>query len=707
MFKGNPDSGGATPGARRAGQWPYAAAVILGASLLFLVQPLIARIILPWFGGASSVWSAALLFFQSCVLAGYAYAHWLTKALAPRRQFIVHAGLLVLSCALLPILPAESWRPTSADDPTLRILALLTASVGLQALVLCSTSPLLHVWYMRRTGSDAPWFLFALSNAGSMLALLAFPFLLEPQFDVRTLALGWSAAYVVYAVITFAAAWASRSGPDATTTAFAPAGDHAPGIARMTLWVALAACASALLMSVSVHLSTNVAPIPLLWVAPLALYLLTFVLTFGSDRFYRRTSFFPWLAAAIGGMAYLHANAYANLHIQYVIPLYLAGLFLCCLACHGELVHLRPAPRYLTRFYLLIALGGALGGFFVAIIAPAAFDTYLETPLLLIAVGALGAALQWRRRGSRRTLLPVRLALIAGVGALVASTALTEIAARREHLLLTRNFYGVLRVRDELTDSTLASRNLVHGTISHGSQFLQEAYRNTPGSYFSLRSGVGRTLQRLHDDGPVRYGVIGLGAGVLASYARQGDYVRLYEINPEVLDAASRYFTFLSDAKQRGADVEVLLGDGRLVLERQPRQQLDLLVVDAFSSDAIPTHLLTEEAVRLYFEHLRSDGVLAMQISNRYLDLTPVIARAAERVGRQAVIVRNPSDGVSNASVWALITSRNDLYAHEAFRDARMSPATAAPAFAGWTDQYSSLWPVLSLRAGSGNPPPE
>jgi SAM-dependent methyltransferase len=699
MINGNPES-------RRALAL-YAAAVILGACLLFLVQPLIARIILPWFGGASSVWSAALLFFQFAVLAGYAYAHWLTNALPARAQLIVHAALLVLSCLVLPILPAESWRTTSADDPTLRILALLGATVGLPALVLCSTSPLLSVWYLRRVGGEAPWFLFALSNLGSMLALISFPFLLEPRFDVRTLALGWSAAYVVYAAMTLASAWIGSVGPHAAASVAATAGERPPGVARMLLWVALAGCAAGLLTSVSVHLSTNVAPIPLLWVAPLALYLLTFVLTFGAEGFYRRTAFFPWLAAAIGAMAWLHANSYANLHIQYVIPLYLAALFACCLACHGELVHLRPAPSYLTRFYLLVALGGVLGGLFVAVIAPAVFDTYLETPLLLITVAALGAALQWRRRGSRRTLLPVRLALIAGITALLVSTALTELSARSEHLLLRRNFYGVLRVRDDLTDSALASRHLIHGTISHGSQFLQEPHRRTPGSYFALRSGVGRTLQVLQETGPVRYGVVGLGAGVLASYARPGDYLRLYEINPDVLEIAARYFTFLADAKARGADVDVLLGDGRLVLERQPRQQFDLLVVDAFSSDAIPTHLLTQEAVRLYFEHLKPDGVLAIQISNRYLDLTPVIARAAEHVDRQAVIVRNASDGISNASVWALITTREDLFGREAFRDARMIPASAEPGFAGWTDQYSSLWPVLNLRAGSGDPPPE
>jgi hypothetical protein len=292
--------------------------------------------------------------------------------------------------------------------------------------------------------------------------------------------------------------------------------------------------------------------------------------------------------------------------------------------------------------------------------------------------------------------------MLAGLSALALYLTRAEIATRSGHLLVSRNFYGVLRVRDELVGLELANRNLIHGTISHGSQFLSARYRDVPGSYFSTRSGVGRTLRALQAQGPVRYGVVGLGAGVLSSYARKGDYLRIYEINPDVVRIAREYFTFLARAEEAGADLEVLLGDGRLLLERQAPQNFDLLVVDAFSSDAIPTHLLTNEAVELYFERLKPEGVLAIQISNRYLDLTPVCARAAQHVGRTARVLRTASDGASSASVWVLITSNDELLRRREFIDARLQTAKLDAAFKGWTDEYSSLWGVLNFHGGSG-----
>jgi hypothetical protein len=563
--------------------------------------------------------------------------------------------------------------------------------------MLCATSPLLQVWYMRRTRGEVPYWLFALSNLGSMLALLSFPFFLEPMFDTRVLAFGWSGLFVAFAALSVWATWMSRTERAQAGVMLAEQREGAPSFVQLALWVLLAGCASAMLVTVSAHLSTNVAPIPLLWTAPLALYLLTFVLAFGSTRFYSRTRTFPWLAAALGCLTYVYTQDDSNLHIRYMIPLYLVGLFICCMACHGELVHRRPSARFLTRFYLLIALGGALGGLFVAVIAPKLFDTHVELPGLLVLIAALFAALQWRRRGSRRTLRPVRFALLAGIVALAGYLSLAETSTRAGNLLVLRNFYGVLRVRDDLIGMDLAQRRLLHGTIDHGAQFLSARYRNVPGSYFSASSGVGRALQALQAQGPIRYGVIGLGAGVLAGYARHEDYLRIYEINPDVLAIAEQYFSFLRRAREAGADVEVLLGDGRLTLERQARQNFDLLVVDAFSSDAVPTHLLTKEAIRLYFEHLKPDGVLAMQISNRYLDLTPVCFRAAEHVGRSATVLRMASDGMFNGSVWVLITSNKDLLQRPQFAGADMQPAYAAADFVGWTDQYSSLRPVLHL----------
>ena len=676
----------------------YSATVILSACLLFLVQPLIAKIILPWFGGASAVWSAALVFFQACVLGGYSYAHWLTNSIKPRTQRLLHGAVLIAACAFMPILPAESWRPDGNGDPALQILLLLTATVGLPTLLLSSTSPLLQVWFMRRTGSGAPYWLFALSNAGSLVALLSFPLLLEPAFSARTLAFGWSGLFVVFAALCIGVAWLSREELAVTPTDVSTASEPAPALGQMMLWVLLSAAASGLLVAVSANLSTNVAPIPLLWVVPLALYLLTFILAFGTHRVYHPSRFFPLLALAIGCIAFLYTQSIENWPIRFVIPLYLGCLFVICLACHGELVLRRPAARYLSRFYLLISLGGVLGGAFVALGAPNWFNTNLEFPLLLLLIAELFVFLQWFRRGSSRTLWLVRIAMIGGVVTLAQQLWVDEIKMRRDSVLVRRNFYGVLAVQDDPVSEQLARRYLVHGTISHGYQYLNEPFRPMPASYFSPHSGVGLALSALRgEQRPLRFGVVGLGVGVLSSYVRNRDYARFYEINPEVVRIADEDFTFLPSARRSGADFAVLMGDARLTLERQAPQQLDLLAIDAFSSDAIPTHLLTQEAFELYFKHLRPDGVLAVHISNRYIDLVPVCARAAEHVGREAKVVRSVSDGMFDSSIWVLITSNQALLAQPQFQTASVYTAQADAAFVGWTDQYSSVWPLLNL----------
>jgi SAM-dependent methyltransferase len=689
----------------------------VSACLLFLVQPLIAKIIFPWFGGTSAVWTAALVFFQVCLLCGYSYAHWLTTHVQPRRQWIIHGALLIVGCALMPILPSAAWQPPgasmgasmgapmSASDPTTRILLLLTATVGLPTVLLSSTSPLLQVWYMRRTGGEVPYWLFALSNFGSLAALLSFPLLLEPAFSSNTLAIGWSVVFVAFAALCICVAWMSRGDTQQRDAVVPGPGGPAPGWLQMALWILFSACGSGLLVAASTQLSTNVAPIPLLWVVPLGLYLLTFILNFSNRRCYHRAAFFPWVAAALGGMAWLYTHSDTNQSIQYVIPLYLACLFIVCMACHGELVHRSPAAPFLTRFYLLIALGGALGGIFVGVIAPLLFDTYLELPLLLILIAEVMVVLQWRRRGSNRMLWPVRLAMVAAVLMLAGSVLFAEMRTHDENLLVSRNFYGVLRVRDYV-DQHRARRSLIHGTIGHGYQFSGETARDVAGSYYSATSGVGRALQARETQGTVRLGVIGLGAGVLTSYARQGDYLRVYEINPDVVSIANEYFSFLSRARERGADVAVLIGDARLTLERQERQNFDVLVVDAFSSDAIPIHLLTNEAIELYFSHLKPDGVLAVHVSNRYLDLTPVCLRAAEHVNRSALLLRSPADQISDASDWVLITSNHELLSHPRFDGMHLQPVHADAAFKGWTDQYSSVWPILSLgRKAVGKSP--
>lgn len=636
-----------------------------------------------------------MLFFQACVFGGYAYAHAIVRA-SPRTQAIVHTLLLAASCALLPILPTDEWKPTGDANPTLQILLLLTATVGLPAFMLAATSPLFQVWRMRRTGSEPPYWLYSLSNFGSLVALLGFPLLLEPLFEAPRLAILWSIAFGVFAVASILAGWmsvnsAATPGERADLQAQSP-----PTAVQMTLWLSFSACGSALLVAVSAHLSVNVAPIPLLWVVPLALYLLTFILNFGSLRVYNRATFFPWLAAALGCMTYLYMKVDTNLHIRYVIPLYLISLFVICMACHGELVHRRPAPRYLTRFYLLIALGGVMGGAFVAVLAPLLFDSYWELPIVLIAVATLAVIVQWWRRGTAMRRWLVRAAMVAGVAALATFLVLTEVSFREGYLLVERNFYGVLRLREYDVGDEFERRTLFHGTISHGYQYQSEPYRDLAASYYSTNSGVARAILATHARGqPVRMGVVGLGAGVLASYARSGDAMTIYEINPAVVRIAHEYFDFVPRARERGADVDIVLGDARLSMERQPPQQFDIIAVDAFSSDAIPMHLLTLEAVELYARHLKPDGVIAIHISNRYLDLRPVCARAAEHLGRAAFVVDESSDLMAHATTWVLITSNLDLLQQGSFEGARLDAAIAPQNFKAWTDGYSNLLAVL------------
>jgi hypothetical protein len=678
----------------------YATTIFLSAFLLFQVQPLIAKIILPWFGGSAAVWSAALMFFQLLLLGGYAYAHGLIRYLKPRAQMAVHVTLLAISCALLPILPSPAWKPSAAGDPTFRILALLTATVGLPYFLLSTTSPLLQAWYVRRSSRAMPYRLFALSNFGSMLALVSFPFLFEPHLTSRQQAYAWSGAYILFVLLCATAAWMGRGegAAPAETARAAPAAP--PSLAQLLLWVSLAACASTLLIAVTTHLTQNVAPIPLLWVIPLALYLASFILAFESDRVYRRWIFLPWLAPMLALMAYLVYSSSGNAPITLMIPAFAFGLFICCMVCHGELSHRKPAVRYLTLFYLMVSLGGALGGVFVALVAPRVFHSYLELPIGLVACAVLAAFVLWNVQMPKIGARPLRIALVIGVAVLAGSLAREESLSSAGYRLLARNFYGVLRVRDDAR-GVFPARVLLHGTITHGAQLLDEGLRYRATTYYGPDSGVGRALRALQARGPIRVGLIGLGAGVLSNYGRPGDVYRIYEINPLVERIAQTEFTFYAHSP---ADKRILLGDARLVLERQDAQQFDLLVVDAFSSDAIPVHLLTHEALALYFRHLRPDGVLALHVTNRYLDLVPVCARGARDFGRAAMVVEDQGDeaGYLSSSTYCLIASNPAWFQSASFATADIMPAVAPPGFRPWTDDYSNI--VQILRVG-GNPP--
>jgi len=637
------------------------------------------------------------------LLAGYAYAHVSIRFLKPRVQMLVHVVLLLGSCALLPILPNPVWRPSQAGDPTARILLLLTATIGLPYFLLSSTSPLLQAWLVRRTGSKVPYRLFALSNFGSMLALVSFPFLVEPTLATRQQAFWWSGGYIVFALLCAFTAWASRaaSAENPNQVAAEPEYGERPSAWQLLFWVLLASCASVLLVSVTNHMSQNVAPIPLLWVLPLALYLLTFIFAFESDRIYQRWIFIPLLAPALAGMAYMIYAEDGNFNIKYAIPGFAAGLFICCLFCHGELARRRPAPRHLTLFYLMVSLGGALGGIFVALIAPRVFRIYWELPLGMIACGILAMIAVWSLRLPKLGAWPLRAFILVAVAVLAGYFVRQERRLSKNLVLQARNFYGPLEVRDDLPTEDYAQRTLLHGTIDHGSQLLDPVLRYVTTSYYAKRSGVGRAMSALQAKGPIRAGVIGLGAGVLSNYGRKGDYFRIYEINPLIQRIAQTLFTFYPHSP---ADKAILMGDARLTLERQLAnegpQNYDILAVDAFSSDAIPVHLLTREAIQLYFRHLKPEGVLALHISNRYLDLKPVCEGGAAAVGREAWVVDDEGDEASylSSSTWVLVTSDLSLYQGKFFKDATISQFHAKKGFRPWTDDYSNLFQILDVK---------
>ncbi|MGH9558654.1 MAG: spermidine synthase, partial [Bryobacteraceae bacterium] len=576
------------------------------------------------------------------------------------------------------------------------ILLLLGATIGLPYFLLSSTSPLLQAWYVRRSGSGMPYRLFALSNFGSMLALITFPFIVEPRLTSREQAYIWSGAYVAFALVCIYAGWRSRFGKNIAAPGMAEKAGPRPPADELALWVALAACASTLLVAITNHLSQNVAPIPLLWVVPLALYLATFIVAFESDNIYRRWIFLPLLVPALGGMAYMLWANEGNLNIKFVIPGFAAGLFLCCMVCHGELARRKPAPAHLTLFYLMVSLGGAIGGIFVALIAPRVFRSFLELQIGMIACALLAAAVLWNVKMKNLGAWPVRAVTIAGCLALTGYLARSQYKDNKGYRLAERNFYGVLHVRDNKLGSGLPDRVLLYGTINHGEEVMTDQLRYAPISYYGPESGIGRAMRVLQDRGPVRAGVIGLGAGVLSTYGRAADRFRIYEINPLIENIAQTQFGYYPHSS---ADKRIMMGDARLTLERQESQQFDMLAVDAFSSDAIPIHLLTREALELYFRHLKPDGILALHVSNRYLDLVPVCARGAQDLGKAAMVVEDDGGAADymSASTWVLVTAHPAWFDNDAFKDADIYPAKAPRGFRAWTDDYSNLFEILKI----------
>jgi SAM-dependent methyltransferase len=667
----------------------YAATIFLSSFLLFLVQPLIARQILPWFGGTAAVWTTCMLFFQTLLLAGYAYAHLTNAKLRPRAQALLHIVLLMLALATLPILPSESWKPLGNEEPISRILLVLTVTVGLPYLLLASTSPLLQAWFARaRPGMD-PYRLFAVSNLASLLALIGYPLVVEPFLGNREQALGWSGLFAAFALLCAGLSWSVSS--------LKPAGNSAgeedappPSRGDYLLWLALSATGSVMLLAVTNHVTQNVAAIPLLWLAPLTLYLLTFILAFEGRNLYRVKIFWPLVLIWLAGMTWLLVDPKYQFDLWKQIGMFLSGLFVACMFCHGELYRARPAARYLTAFYLTVSAGGAVGGLLVAVIAPLAFNAFYELGIGLVALALLAAV---RFRTVNRFARWASLAML-----LVVAGGAAYDGSRFQHdvLLSARNFYGVIRVKEYgRQGSDYHYRRLVHGVIMHGEQDMTDAGRHRPTTYYQPSSGVGAAMAARQARGPVRVGVIGLGAGTLAAYGRKGDAFRFYDINPRVVSVARTLFTFLSDS---GANIDIVLGDARLNLERETPQGFDLLAVDAFSSDAIPIHLITREALAVYLRHMKPDGIVAFHVSNRFLSLVPVVARIAKENGAHAVLISDTGkddDDDHTTTDWVLVSRDPKALTAPEIEEASPEAAEERPKWRTWTDDYSNLVQIL------------
>lgn len=689
----------------------YGLVIFLGAFLLFQVQPLLGKALLPWFGGSAAVWLACLMFFQIALLLGYLYAHLLMHRVPPRQRRWMHLALLLAGCALLPVLPSAAWKPPDPQSPVLRIVIALAATVGLPYLLLAATSPLVQAMYAQRH-RDEPYRFFAVSNAGSLLGLLSYPALAEPLLTLRGQAWLWSGLFAIYGLLLAvlllrvpAQEWARDMASEEGLTPIAP-----PGRVSRLLWLALPACATVLLLAVTNHLTQNVAPVPFLWVLLLGLYLLSFIFTFGQRPWYNRSFVMRTLAVALGAMAYALGPDLVNSPMRVVLPMYALGFFFCCLFCHGELARLRPAPALLTSYYLHISLGGALGGVFVIAVAPLIYTGYFELQVGLGSCAALALLVLRHDQSSqffRARWQPMWLTLVMMATALAGGLAWTIHEATHIATVSARNFYGTLRVIDirlprvvwmeagKVTEfpQGLPARKLIHGTIDHGTQFRDPGRRRSATAYYVARSGVALAIREASRRGPVRIGVVGLGTGTMAALGARGDVIRFYEINPQVEIFARREFTYLEDTAAR---VEIVHGDARLMLEREAPQNYDVFAVDAFSGDSIPVHLLTVEAFREYFRHVKPGGAVVVHISNQHLNLQPVLQKAAETLGKKAVLVESTADdplGIFRA-FWMIVSDRPSLLEDADIRKFGR-PLPTPPGFRLWTDEYSNLLQVL------------
>jgi hypothetical protein len=684
----------------------FAPTIFLGAFLLFQVQPLMAKFILPWFGGGPGVWTACMLFFQVFLLAGYVYAHLASRFGSTRVQAAVHMALLLAALIFLPIVPGPRWKPAADTEPTGNILLLLLVCLGLPYLLLASTGPLLQAWFSRLRPGVVPYRLYALSNLASLLALVSYPFVFEPHLTRRQQAGLWSWGFGMFVLLCCACAcqlWLSRPQDEPSLRKAAkqlppPAEGPSPTPARRAWWFLLPACGSVLLLATTNKLCLDVAAVPFLWMLPLSLYLATFIIAFDRPAWYQRNAFTSLLIPLLAALCYtMFQGSQVSLWRQILV--YGGTLFLGCLVCHGEVCRLKPAPRFLTSFYLFIAAGGAAGGALVGLVSPLVFHSYAELNWGVWLLAALvfgihfreGTTIPWVDR--RRRLWP---AWLIGVSVLGAVLLIQPLRAARDNVCMTRNFYGVLRVSEGAVGTPFHAYKLNHGGITHGLQLASPSLAMVATTYYNEPSGVGVVLKNFPRQTHWHVGVVGLGAGTLATYGRPGDTFTFYEINPEVRRLAETDFNFL---KLSGARIEVVPGDARLSLEREAEQHFDVLVLDAFSSDAIPVHLLTQEAFETYLRHLKGDGVIAVHISNHHLDLLPVIVGVAKRFQLMLISVawdEKPRPWWFSSSNWVIL-SRNQRFmlSQPVMSHATIMASHYAQDAILWTDDYASLFSII------------
>ncbi len=715
----------------------FALTIFLGAFLLFQVQPILGRFILPWFGGATNVWTTCMLFFQVALLAGYGYAHLMIRKASPVTQLVVHLAIIGASIAFLPITPAaESWRQTGAGDlATGRILLLLATHIGVPYLLLASTGPLLQSWFDREFPGRSPYRLYSLSNLASLLALVSYPFIFEPWLALKAQGLAWTIGFFAYALLSawcaVAAYRAAKAGDSrgAIVAPGGPAGNEAaassrpavgafsPGVRRF-LWIALSAVGSAMLIATTNQVCQDLASVPMLWVFPLAVYLITFIICFDADRWYHRAVFGPLLVVSVLAVNYVMHN-HITTPLWQQITAYGSALLASCMICHGELVRLRPATAGLTGFYLCISLGGALGGVWVALVAPLIFRDYWEYHLGLVAACTLAAVCIHKSYAPRLKHEQRIISLVAHTLVLLALT--TSLGMRVRHTLMIdtltlRGFYGVVHVVESKNQFGEPRRVMTHGQTTHGLQFTDDDKRRWPTTYYGPDSGVGLAIEhaaygrhpaRAGDPRrPVRIGGIGLGVGTIAAHAAQGDLMRFYEINPQVEFVARNYFSFLFDTK---AQAQVVIGDARVMLERErdenQLQHFDVLAVDAFNSDSIPLHLITQEAMAVYLQHMKPDGLLAFHITNNYVDLRPVLRSLAKREGLHMMVFESPRDEkrlVTTRAVWVVLTRDDSFVRDPDLRLAAEPPDAADAPELEWTDDFASLWSVMKENPFNG-----